>query len=77
LHHFDKTLNQENHYKLETDAWEKYKLPVLSKKDKMLLELGERVQMQYREGRIGRGMVVVDVAAPMEEVYETLSLFDR
>jgi hypothetical protein len=52
-------------------------LPVLTKENKKALALGERVQMQYRDGRSGRGMVVLDVHAPPEKVFELLTRFSR
>ena len=33
--------------------------------------------MQYRDGRSGRGMVVLDVHAPPEKVFELLTRFSR
>ena len=52
-------------------------LPHLTRQDKLELAAGERIQLQYREGRSGRGLVVLDVPAAPETVFNTLSLFDR
>ena len=52
-------------------------LPHLTRQDKLELAAGERIQLQYREGRSGRGLVVLDVPASPETVFNTLSLFDR
>ena len=50
---------------------------LIEKNDKMALAMGERVQMQQRDGRIGKGIIILDVPAPIDLVYETLSQFDR
>jgi hypothetical protein len=52
-------------------------LPHLTRRDKQELAAGERIQMQYREGRSGRGLVVLDVPVAPERVFSTLTLFDR
>ena len=52
-------------------------LPHLTRQDKLELAAGQRIQLQYREGRSGRGLVVLDVPASPETVFNTLSLFDR
>lgn len=51
-------------------------LPPLTKREKMALARGERIQKQNREGRSGYGIVVVDIEAPAEEVFDTLTRFD-
>lgn len=61
----------------ETRSSSNLNLPVLTKEDKRALALGERVQMQYRDGRSGRGMVVLDVHASPEKVFELLTRFNR
>ena len=50
-------------------------IPYLSPRDLMALARGERVEKQSREGRKGVGVVVVDVFAPAETVFETLCRF--
>jgi hypothetical protein len=50
-------------------------LPSLSKREKMALANGERIQKQNREGRSGYGIVVVDVDAPVETVFDELTRF--
>jgi len=52
-------------------------LPTLSRTDKAALLLGERVQKQDRKGHSGYGVVVLDVPAPAEEVFDALTQFDR
>ena len=52
-------------------------LPHLTRRDKQMLADGERIQIQYREGRSGRGLVVLDVPASPDTVFRTLSLFER
>jgi hypothetical protein len=52
-------------------------LPHLTRRDKQMLANGERIQIQYRDGRSGRGFVVLDVPASPDTVFRTLTLFDR
>lgn len=50
-------------------------LPYLSPRDKMKLAAGERIQKQNRDGRVGEGLVVVDVCADPDLVFNTLTQF--
>lgn len=50
-------------------------LPFLSPRDKMSLAAGENVQRQDRDGSRGKGIVVVDVFAPADTVFDTLCQF--
>lgn len=52
-------------------------LPSLSEEDLAALERGERVQRQTRDGRVGTGMVVVDVDADVATVFAVLTDIDR
>jgi len=52
-------------------------LPTLSRTEKAALLLGERVQKQDRKGHSGYGVVVLDVPASAEEVFDALTQFDR
>jgi len=52
-------------------------LPELSASDMRALRRGERVQKQMREGRIGTGLVVVDVEADLSTVFAVLTDIDR
>mmetsp|Transcript_3296 Transcript_3296/g.5135 ORF Transcript_3296/g.5135 Transcript_3296/m.5135 type:complete len:265 (+) Transcript_3296:198-992(+) len=51
-------------------------LPKLTASDLAMLQAGERVQKQRRNGRAGTGWVVVDVDAAPDVVFEGLSAFD-
>jgi len=52
-------------------------LPTLTKRELLDLASGQRVQKQNRSGRAGHGLVVVDVKASAEEVFNTLTQFDK
>ena len=52
-------------------------LPALSRADRTALQAGERIQKQERSGRSGYGIVVLDVQAPPDAVFETLTMFDK
>ena len=52
-------------------------LPVLSRTDKATLFMGERVQKQERKGHSGYGVVVLDVPAQPDAVFDVLTQFDR
>lgn len=52
-------------------------LPHLSDEDLALLARGERVQRQMRDGRVGTGMVVLDVEADIPLVFAVLTDIDR
>ena len=52
-------------------------LPKLSDAECSLLLRGERVQRQLRDGRMGTGMVVVDVQADPKTVFAILADIDR
>ena len=49
------------------------KIPYLTPREKMSLARGERVQKQERNGVRGSGLVVLDVEAPIDEVFDTLT----
>lgn len=51
-------------------------LPYLSPGDKIKLAAGERVQKQSRDGGTGEGLVVTDVYAPPDMVFDALTQFD-
>lgn len=51
-------------------------LPELTYNDIRALEAGERVQKQRRTGRAGTGWVVLDVAAPVYQVFNELANFE-
>ena len=51
------------------------KIPYLTPREKMSLARGERVQKQERNGVRGSGLVVLDVEAPIDEVFDTLTKF--
>ena len=51
------------------------KIPYLTPREKMSLARGERVQKQERNGVRGSGLVVLDVEAPIDEVFDTLTNF--
>ena len=51
------------------------KIPYLTPREKMSLARGERVQKQERNGVRGSGLVVLDVEAPVDEVFDTLTKF--
>ena len=50
-------------------------LPFLSPRDKMKLAAGERVQRQDRDGRMGQGLVIIDVPADPDVIFDTLTQF--
>lgn len=52
-------------------------LPVLNKRERAALADGERVQKQDRFMNAGMGIVVMDVQAAKEDVFETLQQFDK
>ena len=52
-------------------------LPELSEEDLVRLGEGRRVQRQTRSGRVGTGMVVVDVAADVDTCLSVLTDVDR
>jgi len=52
-------------------------LPTLSRRDLQQLQIGERVEKQNRDGRSGNGLVVLDVKASVEDIFEVLASFDR
>ena len=51
------------------------KIPYLTPREKINLARGERVQKQERNGVKGSGLVVVDVEAPTDEVFDALTRF--
>jgi len=53
------------------------KLPALKEHDLIALSKGERVQRQTRNGRVGTGMVVVDVDADVSTVFAVLTDIDK
>jgi len=53
------------------------KLPSLKEEDIIALSKGERVQRQTRNGRVGTGMVVVDVDADVATVFAVLTDIDK
>lgn len=52
-------------------------LPTLSRIELQQLQAGERVEKQNRDGRSGNGLVVVDVKATVEEIFDALASFDK
>lgn len=56
-------------------AFAEIDLPYLTPRDKMKLAAGERVQKQNRDGRVGEGLVVIDVRADPDVVFNTLTQF--
>ena len=50
---------------------------MLSRREKIALMNGERLQMQDRVSSAGRGVVVMDVKASKEEIFDTLTKFER
>lgn len=52
-------------------------LPPLTNTERQLLAEGQRIQKQARSGRCGFGMVVVDVKAPVDRVFDMLTQFAR
>jgi len=52
-------------------------LPTLSRADKATLLNGARVQKVDRQGHSGYGMVVLDVPAPPDIIFDVLTRFDR
>ena len=52
-------------------------LPTLSEAERAMLVRGERVQRQIRDGRMGTGMVVVDVQADPATVFTVLADINR
>lgn len=52
-------------------------VPQLTPRELLLLSRGERIQKQTRTGRSGFGMVVVDVPAEENVVFNTLCDFER
>merc|ERR1719183_803759 len=59
------------------DSCVRPKLPKLAEDDLEALYRGERVQRQVRDGRVGTGMVVVDVNADVPTVFAVLTEIDR
>jgi len=51
------------------------RMPTLTNKEKLDLLMGKRIQKQHRLGRAGYGLVVLDVTAPIDDVFSTLSSF--
>jgi hypothetical protein len=54
-----------------------FSLPSLSRGDIQKLQAGERVEKQNRDGRSGNGLVVVDVKASVDEIFDALASFDK
>lgn len=52
-------------------------LPVLSPSEVRMLSAGHRVQKQRRTGRAGAGWVVLEVPAPVQDVFGALASFQR
>lgn len=52
-------------------------LPMLNRREKIALLNGERLQMQDRVASAGRGVVVMDVKASKEEIFDTLTKFEQ
>ena len=52
-------------------------LPMLSRRENLSLINGERVQKQDRVEGAGRGVVVMDVKASKEDIFNTLIQFER
>lgn len=52
-------------------------LPTLSSEEQFDLYNGKRIQRQHRFGRQGHGLVVVDVPASIDEVFDTLVKFHK
>jgi hypothetical protein len=52
-----------------------FKVPYLTPREKMTLAAGERVQKQDRKANCGSGLVVVDIPANADLVFETLTRF--
>ena len=52
-----------------------FKVPYLTPREKMTLAIGERVQKQDRKANCGSGLVVVDIPADADLVFETLTRF--
>lgn len=52
-----------------------FKVPYLTPREKMTLATGERVQKQDRKANCGSGLVVVDIPADADLVFETLTRF--
>ena len=61
----------------EDDCTFRPNLPPLTEEDLAALQRGERVQRQTRDGRVGTGMVVVDVDADVSTVFAVLTDIDR
>ena len=53
------------------------KLPTLLPEEELALRNGERVQRQTRNGRVGTGLVVVDVEADVSTAFAVLTDIDR
>lgn len=54
-----------------------FSLPTLTRDDIQQLQAGERVEKQNRDGRSGNGLVVVDVKASVDEIFDALASFDE
>ena len=52
-------------------------LPSLNRREIQQLQAGERVEKQNRDGRSGNGLVVLDVKASVDEIFEALASFDK
>ena len=52
-------------------------LPPLNRREIQQLQAGERVEKQNRDGRSGNGLVVLDVKASVDEIFEALASFDK
>jgi ribosome-associated toxin RatA of RatAB toxin-antitoxin module len=61
----------------EDDCAFRPNLPSLTEEDLVTLQKGGRVQRQTRDGRVGTGMVVVDVDADLSTVFAVLTDIDR
>ena len=61
----------------EDDCAYRPNLPSLTEEDLVELQKGGRVQRQTRDGRVGTGMVVVDVDADLSTVFAVLTDIDR
>jgi len=52
-------------------------LPALNTRERLALAAGERIQKQNRDGRAGYGIVVVDVQASADDVFDELTKFEE
>jgi len=64
-------------YRLQLVSSAEVNLPLLSRSDKEALLAGERVQKVDRRGHAGYGLVVLDVPAPPDVVFDVLTQFDQ